>query len=123
MPGRDDHLNQAQHNASFYASFHKTVYSDWAATVLFYTGLHYIDAFLAAQANPQHPGKREARDKFVSQVVQLRPIAFDYFKLKNSSPNARYNPPTRFSRDYLRQLEGVHLGRIADELRQYIPVP
>ncbi len=123
MPTRGDHLNQAAHNQSFYASFHKARYPDWAVTVLFYTGLHYVDAFLASLESPQHPGSHPARRKCFVSVPQLAPIWDNYRTLEDASRNARYNPPIRFSLAYIDQLEQVHLKRIAGELRRYVPIP
>lgn len=65
MPLRDDHLNQAQHNLEFTESLDPTKYSDWIATGLFYTALHYVDAFLATKGH--HPGKHDVRDGFVAK--------------------------------------------------------
>ncbi len=122
MPNRDQHLAQAAHNARFYESFDKATYSDWAATALFYTGLQYIDAFLATRAGGIHPGRHAVRDNLVNTVTELRPIAVDYLKLKSSSETARYFPPARFPLTHVRKLERVHLSRIATELRKYVPI-
>ena len=123
MPNRDEHLAQATHNTRFYNSFDKATYSDWAATVLFYTGLQYIDAFLATRGGGIHPGRHAVRDNLVNTVAELRPIAVDYLKLKSSSETARYFPSARFPPEHVRKLEQVHLSRIATELRKYVRVP
>jgi len=120
MPSRDDHLAQTRHNTQFYISFDKLTCSDWAATVLFYTGLHYIDAFLATLN--VHPGSHDTREKFVRQIQELRRIANAYFALKNSSRTARYYPTARFSTQHIQKLERVHLGRIRTELQNYLPI-
>lgn len=121
MPARDDHLNQARHNAHFYTTVDKSAFKDWAITVLFYTGLHYIDAFLAQRAN-LHPPIHKARDNMVTTVAELRPIASDYFALKNGSFNARYMPPTRFTDKNVFDLESRHLARIKAEMGRYVAV-
>jgi hypothetical protein len=51
-----------------------------------------------------------------------KPIAAHYWKLKNSSRNARYYPPTPFSLAQVQQLEQQHLQPIISRLRQYIPI-
>jgi hypothetical protein len=122
VPARDDHIKQARHNAAFYGAFDRTAYPDWAATVLFYASLHYIDAFLANLPVPQHPGRHDVRDGFVARLAELKPIAVHYFKLKNSSRNARYYPPAPFSLTQVEQLERQHLQPIVSRLRQYIPI-
>jgi len=121
MPARDDHLDQARHNEQFYAVVDKSAFKDWAITVLFYTGLHYIDAFLAQRAN-LHPPVHKIRDNMVTRVAELRPIAPDYFALKNGSFNARYMPPTRFTEKNVADLETTHLARIKAEIGRYVPV-
>ena len=121
MPARDDHLAQARHNAQFYAAVDKSAFKDWAITILFYTGLHYIDAFLAQRAN-LHPPINKARDNMVTTVAELKPIAPDYFALKNGSFNARYMPPTKFTDKHVSDLETTHLARIKTEMSRYVAV-
>ena len=114
MPGKQEHLDQARHNSNFSKAFDRNRYSDWAATALFYAGLHYIDAFLATRNI--NPGSHDKRDKYVSMVRELKPIAAHYWKLKNSSRNARYYPPYRFSSKSLDELQNTHLAAITREL-------
>lgn len=121
MPARDDHLDQARHNARFYATVDKSAFKDWAITVLFYIGLHYIDAFLAQKRN-LHPPIHKTRDNLVATVAELRPIAINYFALKNGSFNARYMPPTRFTDKNVDDLENQHLARIKAELGQHVTI-
>lgn len=120
MPDKDDHLAQARHNTEFYRSIDSQDYSDWAATALFYAGLHYIDAFLAT--DDINPGSHDTRDKFVSRLQELRHISNRYFALKNSSRTARYSPLARFPIQHLRDLEQVHLERIKTALRPHLSV-
>ncbi len=121
MPARDDHIWQARHNASFYATLDKGAFKDWAATVLFYTGLHYIDAFLAERRNI-HPSTHKFRDNTVAMIAELRPIYRDYSALKDASFNARYIPRTPFTDKYVYDLENTHLAKIKSQLGQHIPV-
>lgn len=120
MPAREAHLAQAHHNTHFYNSFDTSSYRDWAATVLFYVGLHYIDAFLATKNI--HPGSHDVRDRLVKQAEELRLIASGYFALKNSSRTARYYPPTNFSLQHIQDLEQVHLEQIRTELRRRLSI-
>ena len=115
MPDKDDHLAQANHNTQFYFSFDRKHYSDWAATVLFYAGLHYIDAFLATLQID--PGSHDVRDKYVNQLRELRHISGHYFALKNSSRTARYSPLARFQAKHVTDLEQIHLEQIKSALR------
>lgn len=121
MPSRDDHLSQAQHNLEFGESLDAAKYSDWVATALFYTALHYVDAFLDTKG--YHPGKHDVRDGFVAKVQELRPIYDHYRALKDSSRTARYYCPPAFPPQHLRDLRNIHLERIRSTLRAYIPIP
>lgn len=118
MPDKDDHLAQADHNTEFYHSFDRQNYSDWAATVLFYAGLHYIDAFLATLQID--PGSHDVRDRYMARLAQLRPISSHYFALKSSSRTARYSPLARFPIQHLQNLEQLHLEQIKSALRQHL---
>lgn len=122
MPSKDDHLSQARHNARLYDVLDRTKFSDWAATVLFYECLHYVDAFLAVQppAPGIHPGKHFDRDNWVQRVKELRLIWQDYRALKDGSRNGRYNPPTRFSPDALERFT-KNRERIKAVLGPHVP--
>lgn len=120
MPDMDDHLAQANHNAQFYHSFDRRSYSDWAATVIFYAGLHYIDAFLATQHID--PGSHDVRDRYITRLHELRQISDHYFALKNSSRTARYSPLARFPMQHLQELEQIHLESIKSGLLPHLPI-
>ena len=121
MPSRDDHLRQAQHNLEFSESLDPASYPDWLATGLFYTALHYIDAFLATKGI--HPGKHDVRDRYVERVQELKPLYDHYRALKDSSRTARYYTPASFSLAHLQSLRNIHLERIRVGLRPYILIP
>lgn len=121
MPARDDHISQARHNVRFYATIDKRAFKDWAVTVLFYVGVHYIEAFLAQRRNI-HSAKHKERDNMVSTVSELKPIVANYFALKNGSFNARYMPPTRFTDQYVEDLENQHLAKIRSEIGRYVTI-
>lgn len=89
MPDVRTHLQQAQHNETFFAGIDLRSYSDWAVTVLFYAALHYIDAYLA-QAGHLDPGVHDVRDSLIRRYVPTRQVARQYFRLKNFSRTARY---------------------------------
>jgi len=111
MPNKPNHLRQAQHNKTFFESINQQLYSDWAATALFYTGLHYIDAYFATQNI--HPMGHPVRDRLINQNAVLRAVYGDYRSLKDASHNARYNPPNnRFSQLEITNLNDNSLQRI-----------
>jgi len=120
MPNKDSHLTQARHNAAFYQSIDIQKYSDWGATVLFYTGLSYVDAFLATHGI--HPATHAKRNGYIHRINVLRRISSHYSALKSSSETARYFPPAMFSVQHLQNLEQTHLEQIRNTLRQYLPI-
>jgi hypothetical protein len=121
VPSRDAHIAQARHNVRFYATIDKLLYKDWAATVLFYIGLHYIDAVLAEKGNV-HPDIHKTRDNAVARLAELRPIYSNYSALKNASFNARYKPPNQFTTGHINQLETGHLAAVRTEAAKYVQV-
>ena len=121
MPSRDEHLAQARHNTQFYTTVDKGTFRDWAVTVLFYTGLHYVDALFAEKRNI-HPTSHTARSDEVARSTELRPVYVNYEALKNASYNARYKPPTRFSAGFLNDLENRHLARVREAVGRHIAI-
>lgn len=51
MGNKPGHINKAQHNNNFLNTFimERTKYLDWAVVGIFYTALHYVDAYLATK--------------------------------------------------------------------------
>jgi len=90
LPKRHEHHKRAQDNESLSAALNHTIPHcvDWAVTMLFYAGLHYIDAFLAGKN--AHPLNHEARDEEIESNGSLSPIYRDYRRLKDLSRAARY---------------------------------
>ena len=89
MPDTRVHLDQARHNEAFFSEMSLDLYGDWAVTVLFYSALHYIDAYLAKMGHID-PGSHDVRDGLVSRFPETRAVARQYFRLKNFSSSARY---------------------------------
>ena len=121
MPSRDEHLEQARHNTKFRATIDKVAFKDWTATVIFYTAIHYIDAVLATKGNI-HPSNHPTRDQAVAASTELKPIYTHYAKLKNTSYNARYKPPTLFTTGQINELETEHLAKILAAVGQYVTI-
>ncbi len=94
MPLFDRHLAQAERNERFYNSLdiRTTEFLDWAITALFYSVLHYVDAYLAASMQPadSHPRNHVQRGLWIGRVSELNPIWAEYLELKNYSEDARY---------------------------------
>jgi hypothetical protein len=101
LPSKDIHLTKAQRNDALAAVLEaKTKYYDWAATVMFYSALHYVDAVLADDlihperhtSRPARDGKAEipGRDTYIAKHHALKKIYPEYEALKTTSNNARY---------------------------------
>ena len=101
MPQRHEHLKRARENEKLAQALKKLKSSsgvDWAITVLFYSALHYVDAFLAGKNC--HPLTHEDRNDEIEANGSLAGIFNDYRRLEDLSREARYNiaeyPPEKF---------------------------
>lgn len=90
MPTRDDHLRRAEQNETFARSLNldENFNVDWAITLLFYSALHYIDAYFAQKSF--HPPNHLGRDAAIGNNPVLDFIYRDYRRLKHRSEKARY---------------------------------
>ena len=92
MPTREQHIYQAERNERAARVLAETEASedrltDWEVTALFYSALHYIDAFLDSMGGI-HPTNHTARNGLVASRTSF---ALSYLKLYNRSLDARYN--------------------------------
>ena len=87
MPELYQHLPLAEKNEKFADSISLLPerYPDWEITALFYSALHYVDAFLATQN--VHPRTHDRRIESIRAFVESRE---DYRHLYQMSLNARY---------------------------------
>jgi hypothetical protein len=90
LPDKSWHLAKKDHNLQARATLLKApnMFMDWEVTTVFYSALHYVDAFLSTLTPPIHPRGHKYRRKIVSSY--LRPIAYEYRKLNALSETARY---------------------------------
>ena len=88
MPTLNQHLSQAESNERFAESIAAlpTRFPDWEITALFYSALHYADAFLATQGI--HPRSHDSR---IISVLRYINSWEDYQHLYRLSLGARYN--------------------------------
>jgi hypothetical protein len=114
MPGESVHQQQAVHNRNFFTEFRlaQSDYTDWAATVLFYTALHLVEAFLASRG--EHSPDHRQRDQNFVRFAELRPLYSPYRELKHHSQRARYYG-ARFDSVTLDKLR-AHLNTIEEHL-------
>jgi hypothetical protein len=92
-----DYVQQALHNAELaaYLRKDKTQYLDWAVTCLFYSALHYVNAYLAKgqKAIPRRHvtvGNLAGRSNIVQADPDLGAIYPAYRALEDESRDARY---------------------------------
>ena len=90
MPSTPEHRSKAENN-EFFTSELDNPFWDWAVTGIFYSALHYVEAYFANQAPPVHPATHQMRDNYVYVDKQLRPIYVDYRQLEDESRDARYD--------------------------------
>ena len=89
-PTQQQHLTKAVGNAAFAQSLplHDQTQIDWAHTAIFYSALHYIEAYLVKIGQPCE-GHPERNRKMISDPV-LSQISMEYRHLKYFSHSARY---------------------------------
>lgn len=118
----DEHLKKAKHNEAFFISFDidKTLYLDWVVNGIFYSALHYIEAYLATQ--DKHSDSHFSRNIFIEEDTRLgRRFYRDMYRsLHDDSNDARYNmrdfTPDEIKRHIIPQYEDIK-----QYLQQYIP--
>ena len=112
MPEQDEHLQQATRNEQFLSSIDAEVFPEWRVVVMFYTSLHYVDAFLARRGiHPLTHG-----DRLVQVRSSLRIVIFDYRRLLGRSEDARYNAVV-FTPAEAQQLYDDEFARVRSYLR------
>lgn len=116
MPAENIHLAQAGKNERFYKTFDlaTTEFLDWAVTGLFYSALHYIDAYLA-RVKDYHPPEHKPRTRLVATEAKLGIIYEDYRRLKDQSEAARYRVK-KFKRKEVEDLESKRFKRVKHHL-------
>lgn len=119
MPDVAEHIAQAHHNERFFATIDPAQYSDWAVTVLFYSALHYIDAYLATTGYLD-PGTHPERLRLIRSNAVTRAVYREYSRLKNYSENARYYG-ARFTPIDVRGLNLGDLDRIRRQITAQLP--
>ena len=93
MPSKSHHLATAEKNEKISQAIANLAVTesvtDWEITMLFYSALHFVDAFLD-HSRDIHPDTHKHRKHLISTVTQLRPISKQYMDLYERSLDARY---------------------------------
>ena len=93
MATKDEHAAKADNNAAFARALElkSQINIDWALTALFYSGLHYVDAYLVKQGTLAHLFDTHAkRQRMIETDRSLKKVKNEYYDLKNLSIRARY---------------------------------
>lgn len=111
------HLRQAQQNFRLYHRLcAEGEFPDWTLTLMFYTVLHLVQAYVR-QYGDWIPQTHEERRDFIQEDPRLQVIQYDYRRLHDQSRNVRYNlRPITF--EEVQNLEGRQFGRIVGVLRR-----
>ena len=93
MPNRTTHETQALHNDRFWQSLDvgTTPYTDWIVNGIFYSAIHWIEAYLATINS--HSSSHANRSTIMKGLFWLRDhpdMITDYELLRTESENARY---------------------------------
>ena len=90
LPSKEEHIAKAEGNSALALSMtlENQPKIDWALVILFYSAMHYVEAYLATLG--QHLRSHTTRDNFVGRDARLRKIFSEYQDLKYYGYNARY---------------------------------
>ncbi len=119
MPQKDEHINWATHNRSFWTSIDldNAPFIDWAVIGIFYESVHWVEAFLATK--PYHSRSHtERKTKIANYESELQPIWDDYIQLERDSRNARYlcyqHTAEQVRRDLIPRVDHIkrHISRL-----------
>jgi hypothetical protein len=103
---RDEHLEKSQRNEQFARTIDTSSVAglEWAITVKFYAGLHFIQAYFASRTG-RVPITHDNRSTSIHKDAMISGAYDDYRELKDMSRAARYDCET---------LQSGHL-KFADE--------
>jgi hypothetical protein len=88
---KDEHLGKVQENIGFLASLNDKVNGTlaWSITVLFYSALHYIEAYFVTQGKGFN--HHFSRGNAIQQDQRIKSLYKNYRHLEDLSREARYD--------------------------------
>ncbi len=92
MPEASAHIDKAEHNERLAMAVRgmSPEFLDWVVTAYFYSALHYLEAYLAANPLEKHPSTHGERQDYMAHAFSRKNYAsFRY--LKDKSETARYD--------------------------------
>ena len=108
----EQHLAQADRNerlANIIAALPER-FTEWEVTLLFYSALHYVDAFLATQE--RSPKRHRDRNNLVASLTNL---GREYQNLFQQSMNSRYHLYT-FTPQEVSEIKAEDFDRVKEEV-------
>jgi len=117
------HLRKAEYNELFLKNTDfGGNHLDWAATIIFYSALHYLRAFFAREGFPNADSYQAIETLFASLPMLQRnlPLWFAYRELKDQSWEARYRFK-EFTREEIQLLRTNHLHKIRTFVLEALP--
>ena len=117
MPALQQHIAQGVRNEELAEAIGglQIRFTQWEITALFYSGLHYVDAFLATQE--QHPSNHQERRRLVGQLTTLRA---EYENLYGLSIKARYDME-EFTRQDVERLKAGDFRTLKEGILALLP--
>jgi len=87
MPSFNDHCEHSRHNLEFLDSFFLDKFNDWAITVMFYAGVHMVEAILDKDYSI-HSQNHSERSINLTKLMAF--TKNDYKALEREAHNSRY---------------------------------
>jgi hypothetical protein len=114
LPTKDEHVQKAKGNEVFADSIEPTSQAriDWKLVVLFYTAVHYVEAYLSKTGT--HLRSHTTRDSWVARESNLKRIKMSYSHLKYFGYNARYEVNAFTAKDV--ESAAKYLAQVKSEL-------
>lgn len=123
MPSEADHLAKAERNERFSdtiasAAASAEQFQEWEIVALFYSALHYVDAYLDHSVGT-HPASHRERRYAIANSPELWRIRRLYSTLYNYSLDARYSISS-FSGPFVQDIRVNYYNRLKIQLRSLI---
>lgn len=117
MPALQQHIAQAVRNEEFADTISslQTRFTQWEITALFYSVLHYADAFLATRGH--HPSNHQERRRLVAQFTGFQK---EYENLYDLSIKARY-ATTEFTPQDIEKLKAGDFRTLKEGITALLP--
>ncbi len=123
MPSEADHLAKAERNERFSdtiasAAASAEQFQEWEVVALFYSALHYVDAYLDHSVGT-HPASHRERRYAIANSPELWRMRRLYSTLYNYSLDARYSI-SRFSSPFVQDLRFNYYNRLKAQFRSLL---